>query len=263
MAQVHPTAIVDDRVHLGKDVIVGAQCILEGRVTVGDGTRLLPRVIIRGTVNVGQRNIIYPNACIGYAPQDLKFDPANEGAGVLIGSDNIIREGVTIHRATGDHPTTLGDHNYLMCNSHMAHDTAVGHYCMFANGALLAGHVRVFDRAILGGNAAIHQFARVGRLAMVSGGVAMAQDTPPFCIAHYLKRVGSLNLVGLRRAGLREHIKPLQRAFDLLYRQHHLPARAAELILEELGDDPLCREFAEFVTSSKRGVSKYLHAAED
>lgn len=256
MPQIHPSAIVEESVELADDVVVGPQCIVQGRVKVGAGTKLLHRVTLHGPLTIGRGNVIYPNACIGYAPQDLKFDHDHGGAGTVIGDGNTTREGVTIHRATKDRPTTLGDRNYLMVGSHMGHDTLVGNDVTMANDAMLGGHVEVGDRAILGGNSGVHQFCRIGRLSLIGGGQTVLQDLPPFCIAH-TKDVGSLNLVGLRRAGLGGHIKALKRAFDLIFRSRLAKPTAIERVLAELGDDPLCVEMADFLRHSKRGITGY------
>jgi UDP-N-acetylglucosamine acyltransferase len=146
----------------------------------------------------------------------------------------------------------------FMCNSHAGHDTVVGDDCTFANGALLAGHVTIEDRVILGGNAAVHQFCRLGRLSMLGGVIAVVQDVPPFCVVFNLRAVGGLNLVGLRRAGYRESIAPLREAFDILYcRRLTVPHAVAEMEAK-VAHDPLCREFIAFVKSSKRGVTSFV-----
>lgn len=257
MPQIHPTALVDSRARLADDVQVGPWCVIEGDVTIGPGTRLLHRVSLKGPLTIGARNMVYPNACIGFEPQDRKFDPAADGAGTVIGDDNILREGVTVHRATRDRPTTIGHRNYLMANSHVGHDDLLHNDITMANGTLLAGHVEVFDRVVLGGNAAVHQFTRVGRLAMISGVESITQDLPPFCVVYEARRIGSLNIVGLRRAGHRDSIPPLKRAFEVLMRSRLANATAVERIRTELGDDPLCRELADFVATAKRGITGY------
>jgi len=263
LGQIHPTAWVDSEVDLAPSVIVGPGCIIEGRVTIGDNTRLLANVHIQGPTTIGRNCTFYPFCCIGFPPQDRKFDPSHAGAGLVIGDDNVFRESVTIHRATGERPTTIGHRNYFMVNSHVGHDVIIGDDCTLANGALLAGHVEMSDRVILGGNAAVHQFCRIGRLAMLSGIAAVTQDLPPFCTVYNMRQVGSLNVVGLRRAGLRDHIAPLQRAFEILYRERHANPAACDLIEAELGHDPLCRELVAFVRSSKRGITGYTHAADE
>jgi UDP-N-acetylglucosamine acyltransferase len=228
--------------------------VIEGPVKIGAGTRLLHRVTLEGPLTVGADNTFYPNACVGLPPQDLKFDPSTPGAGTAIGDGNTFREGVTIHRATSDTATTIGDRNYFMANSHVGHDGRVDNDCTLVNGALLAGHVHLNDRVTIGGNGAVHQFVRLGRLVMISGTCGMAQDVPPFCVLFRTGFVGALNRVGLMRAGYGEHVNALKEAFKILYRSNQLPKKAAEQVERELGDDPLCLEMARFVLESKRGI---------
>jgi len=254
---IHPTASVDRNARLADSVEIGPYCNIAGNVAVGAGTRMIANVTIQGPTTLGERNLIYPYTCLGYAPQDRSFNPKTEGAGLVIGDDNVFREFVTINRAKTEHPTTIGHRNYWMANSHAGHDTVVGDDCNFANGVLLAGHVTVGDRAFFGGNSGIHQFCRVGRLAMLAGTESGTQDVPPFCIMIARNRIGSLNLVGLRRAGYRDHVKPLQEAFDILFKQGHTNQTAVRLIEEQLGRDPLCAELAQFVRESKRGICGY------
>lgn len=257
MPTVHPTAILGNDVQLADDVQIGPWCCLDGRITLGPGCRLLQHVHLRGPLTVGANNVFYPNACIGFPPQDRKFDPDTEGAGVAIGDDNILREGVTIHAATGERPTLLGNNNYLMCNTHLGHDARVGNRCTLANQSLLAGHVHLADQVTLGGNAVIHQYCRIGRLAMLSGSMGVVQDLPPFCVTYNTRFIGSLNLVGLRRSNLRDHIKPMQRAFDIFFKQRHTVPVALELIDAELNGDPLVHEFTEFIRGTTRGITPY------
>jgi UDP-N-acetylglucosamine acyltransferase len=260
MPQVHPSAIVGPDVQLADDVTVGPWCHLDGSITIGPGTRLLQRVSVQGPGVIGRNNTLYPNACVGLAPQDLKFDPAHAGAGFEIGDGNTIRESATIHRATGDTPTTLGNDNYMMVNSHIGHDCRVGNRVMFANNTALGGHVEVGDRVIFGGGAVVHQFCRIGRLAMLSGAAGVTLDVPPFCTVYVSRQISSLNLVGLRRADYRDHIKPLERAFRVYFRSK-LPSELALERLHANADliaDPLVREFVEFIESSTRGTVPYM-----
>jgi len=257
VAEIHPSATVDRRAELAEGVRIGPGCIVDGRVTIGANTELQAYVRVQGPAVIGSNCVVYSFACIGMPPQDRKFDPVKEGAGVVIGDDNVFRESVTIHRATGDRPTTIGHRNYFMVSSHAGHDAIVGNDCTLANGALIGGHVHVDDSVTLGGNCGVHQFCRIGRLSMLSGVTAVTQDVPPFCITYVLRYVSSLNIVGLRRAGYRDHIEPLQRAFDIFYREHHTNAVACDLIDAEFGHDPLCKEFADFIRASKRGITAY------
>lgn len=263
MPRIHPTAIVDPQAELADDVEIGPWCLIQGPVKVGPRCQLQERVSLQAPLALGAGNILHANVCIGRVPQDRKFDSVKGTGGVVIGQDNQIREGVTIHRATGSSPTRIGDRNMLMANSHAAHDVVIGNDCTLANGVLLAGHVTIEDRAILGGNAAVHQFCRVGRLSMISGGAVITKDLPPFCTVYSSRRIGSLNLVGLRRAGYREHIRPLRDAFDIYFRSHHAGPQALALITERLGHDPLCAELVAFIRASVRGIILYGRAAED
>jgi len=262
MAEVHPTAIVDDDAQLADDVVIGPWCWVRGRVRIDAGTVLLQRVMIRGPVTIGRENTLYPNATIGYAPQDQKYDPAADGAGVVIGDGNTLREGVTIHRATGEQPTRLGDHNYLMVNSHVGHDSVLHNRITLINGAVVAGHVELADQVIIGGIAGVHQFCRVGRGAMLGGGIGITKDLPPWCVAYEMRTVGSLNLVGLRRAGLRDSVRPMKKAFDILFRAGHNRPHALQRIRAEIPDDPVVAEFADFVQTSTRGICTYYRAHE-
>jgi UDP-N-acetylglucosamine acyltransferase len=254
---IHPTAIVDPKANLADDVVIGPFCIIQGDVTLGQGCKLIAHACLKGPLTLGKDNTVYPFACIGYDPQDRKFGPDFQGAGTLIGDRNVLRESVTIHRATGEHPTTLGNDNYLMANAHVAHDCAIGNDCMFANSAVIAGHVTVGSNVILAGGAGVQQFCRVGRLSMLSGNEGITKDLPPFCIVHHTKRVGSLNVIGLRRNGYRDNIKPLQQAFDLLYKSGLTTPKAAEQIEQNLSDDPLCVELAHFLRTANRGITQY------
>ncbi|MEZ6189819.1 MAG: acyl-ACP--UDP-N-acetylglucosamine O-acyltransferase [Phycisphaerales bacterium] len=262
MPTIHPTAFVDTRAQLADDVFVGPYSIIEGRVTLGPGCRLVSHVCLKGPLTMGENNQIYPFACIGYDPQDRSFKPDDEGPGTVIGDRNIFRESATIHRATKVKPTTIGSGNYFMANSHVAHDCTVGNDCMFANSAVIAGHVQVADKVILAGGAGVQQFCRMGRLSMLSGNEGITKDLPPFCIVHHTKRVGSLNVIGLRRNGYRDNIKNLQQAFDLLYKSGLTTRGAADRIEKELGDDPLCTEFADFIRAAEHGVTQYAGSDE-
>ena len=255
MAIIDPGSIVDVRAELADDVEVGPFCIIRGPVTIASGTRLLSHVCISGPVSIGRNNTIYPFTTLGLEPQDRKYNPRLPTGGVAIGDNNLLREGVTIHRATKSEPTRLGNDNFLMCHAHLGHDAVVGNRCTLANSVALGGHVHVEDQVTIGGATVIHQFVRLGRLCMLSGGIGLVQDVPPFCTAYNMRQVESLNLVGLRRAGCREHIANLQRAFRLLYKSGHTVPQAVERIAAELGDDPLCAEMVQFIRNSTRGIT--------
>lgn len=257
MSEIHPTAILDDRVELADDVTIGPYCMLEGEIRIARGTRLMHHVTLQGPMTLGEDNTIYPYTVLGMAPQDLKYDPSHAGAGVVIGDRNMIRESVTIHRATGDEPTTIGNDNFFMANSHAAHDVRIDDHCVLVNGVLVGGHAHLADRVTIGGNGVVHQFCRIGRMAMISGVAGVTLDMPPFTLCYNVRTVSSLNIIGLRRAGYRDNIPALQRAFAILYHKSLNNDSAAQRIEEECGDDPLAMEFAQFVRSSTRGITSY------
>jgi UDP-N-acetylglucosamine acyltransferase len=198
---------------------------------------------------------MYPFVTLGFPPQDLKWDPAVPGAGLVIGSGNTFRESVTIHRATShETPTRIGDNNYWMANSHAGHDCQVGNNCIVANNTALAGFVRMDDKVILGGNGSVHQFCRVGRGVMLSGGMGTSMDVPPFFMLTGNNVVGSINLIGMRRSGFKPaQVDTVKWVYRTLYRQGFSIIKATEA-LQERGDDPLVREYIEFIKASKRGI---------
>lgn len=263
MPDIHSTAILEGNVQLADDVVVGPWCRIAGDVTLGPGCVLHERVSLTGPLTVGAGNEFYPGVVIGTPPQDRGFDPAKQLHGVVLGDRNVFRENVSIHRATGSHPTQVGSHCYLMANCHVGHDCVMGDHITFANCVALAGHVTIADRVTFGGNSGVHQFCRIGRLVMVSAITAMMQDVPPFCTAYRTREIGSLNIVGLRRSGYRQHIKPLQEAFRILLQSNLPRPTAVERIRAELADDPLCMEFAEFASTTRRGITRYASRAVD
>lgn len=258
MPKIHPTAIVDGEVNLADDVAIGPHCVLDGKtapIYLGAGTRLIGNVWLAGPLTLGQRNTVYPFACIGFSPQDLKWDPAKPGAGVIIGDGNTFRESVTIHRATSDEiPTRIGNNNYWMACSHAGHDVEVGNNCIFANGALLGGFVRFDDNAIIGGASTVHQFCHVGRGCMLSGSVGLSLDLPPWFMLTGTNVAGTINLVGLRRSGAsRETIDDVRWVYRTLYRRGLLMKSALDE-LRTRADSPTVQEYIAFIESSKRNI---------
>ncbi|MEO0480364.1 MAG: acyl-ACP--UDP-N-acetylglucosamine O-acyltransferase [Planctomycetota bacterium] len=258
-AEVHSTAHVDPAAQLGEDVFVGPFSLVGAGVALGARTRLISHVQIAGPTTLGEDNLIHPFAVVG-GPAQMRQSAQpdeNEEFGLRIGDGNEFREHVTINRGTW-RDTVVGDGNYLMTGSHVGHDVLLGNNCTFANDAALAGHCEVGDQVNFGGAAMAQQGTRIGRLSFIGGLVGVNRDLPPFCMVHRTKAVSSLNLVGLRRSGMRASIDPLRRAFDLLYR-HGLPLReAADAIDEAVGDDPACQELIEFVRKADRGVLRYV-----
>src|SRR4030066_504879 len=181
--EIHPTAIIDQNVEIDEETYIGPFCIIREGAHIKKGTKLISNVIIEGNTEIGEDCIINPFTSIGLPPQDLKYK--GEKTGLTIGNNNIIREYITIHRASvgGDGLTTIGDNNFLMAYVHIAHDCKIGSHIIMANAATLGGHVVIEDYAVVGGLTAIHQFTRIGAYAMDGGSSGVGQDIPPYMIA--------------------------------------------------------------------------------
>ncbi|HMP71982.1 MAG TPA: acyl-ACP--UDP-N-acetylglucosamine O-acyltransferase [Kiritimatiellia bacterium] len=262
---IHPTAVVDPGAKLGAGVVVGPYAVIEGDVEVGEKTRIGPHVVIHPHTRIGKGCEIHAHAVVGDTPQDLVFKPVTSF--VEIGDDCVIREAVTIHRGTkGGTKTVVGRGCYLMANSHLAHNVELGEKVILANGVLLAGYVVVGDGAFLSGNCVVHQFVRIGRLAMLGGLSAIGKDVPPFCMTRSgdVNLIVGLNVVGLRRAGFApEQRKEVRRAFDLLYRSGLNVSQALKKMKAEFTEGPAL-EVLEFVEGSERGIcAKSAVAGED
>lgn len=258
MASIHPTSFIDPQAELAPTVQVGPYCIIRGKVKIADNVTLLNHVTIEGPTEIGSGNTIFPGTCIGFPGQDVKFKLGMPTAGVKIGSDNIIREGVTIHAATKlDHPTTVGNNCFLMVNSHLGHDARIGNNVTMVNGSLLGGHVELGNNVTMGGGAAIHQFCRIGRLAMIGGVNAMSLDIPPFCIAGTRNLLVGLNAIGLRRNGVsRDEITILRKAFRAAFAVR-IPRQEMMDVLKPLAAvSPIVSEFRDFIGApTKRGIA--------
>ncbi len=255
MPKVHGTAILEGEIELADDVEIGPGCILSGPIRVGAGTRMMARATLQGPLVLGEANLVWPGACLGMAPQSARFDPFHPGPGVVIGSRNVFRENVTIHRAThATEPTRIGDRNYFMVGSHAGHDVVVGNGCTFANGSLLGGHAVVEDGAITGGNSAVHQFVRVGSGSMISGATAISLDLMPHFMVTANNFAGSLNLVGLRRKGATlAEIEAVRWVYKTICRDG-LGIRMAVERLRERASDPTVARYLDFIAKSKRGL---------
>jgi UDP-N-acetylglucosamine acyltransferase len=255
VAEIHPSAIVNGDVELAAGVVVGAGCVLSGPISIGAGSRLIANVHVHGPLSMGERNVAYPFACFGFAPQSRGYDPDLPGRGAEIGNDNVFREGFTVHRASLEAaPTRIGSRGFFMVNSHVAHDCDVGDDCTLANGALLGGHVRLGDGVVLGGNSAVHQHCRIGRGAMLSGAMATSRDLPPWFLLTGMNIAASINAVGLRRSGL-----SADEIADVKWVHRTLSARRLtrpELlaVLAERDGRPMIAEYIRFIEESRRGI---------
>jgi UDP-N-acetylglucosamine acyltransferase len=258
-ARIHATAVISSEADLDEEVQVGPQVVIEGPVRVGPGCVLRPGAHLIGPLTMGRHNTVFSHAVLGEQPQHLKY--GGEHTRLEIGDYNIFREHVTVHRGTtASWLTKIGSHNFFMATSHVAHDCVIGNNCILANGALLAGHCLLQDGVYLSGNCAVHQFVRVGRLALLSGVSATTKDIPPFIIQQRINCVVGVNVVGMRRAGISAgHIDAVRRAFHLLYRDGLLLPQALGRIEEELASVPEVAELVGFIRESTRGITLDHH----
>ncbi|KFI22585.1 acyl-ACP--UDP-N-acetylglucosamine O-acyltransferase [Nitrosococcus oceani] len=212
--KIHPTAVVASEAKLGKGVIIGPYAVIGSPVSIGEESIIGPHAVIHSFTRIGNRNQIHAHAVIGDTPQDLTFSDLETW--VIIGHDNTLREGVTLHRSTDPtRPTQIGDKCYFMAYSHVAHDCTIGQGVILTNNVLLGGHVEIGSHAVLGGGAVVHQHCRVGAYAMVQGHGSVGQDVLPYSIVggHPVRHY-RLNTIGLRRAGIKgERYRTLEQAF--------------------------------------------------
>lgn len=257
MSLIHPTAVISTEAELDSTVEVGPFTIIEGPVKIGPNTRILSNVHISGHTVIGADNEIHMGAVIGHLPQHKSYK--NENSGLIIGRGNVIREYASIHRAY--HPgenTVIGDDNFLMGFSHVAHDCHVGNGIVLANGALLAGHSYVDDNANISGNVAVHQFVRIGRLAMIGGLARVSKDVPPFMMVEGNSEVRGINSVGLRRAGFNlEDRNKVKQAYRTLYRSGLNVPQAMEALRPEAETTEAVRLLVEFIEGSVRGICRH------
>lgn len=250
---IHPTALIDPGARLGAGVTIGPCAVIEADTEIGDGSSIAAHAVIKRYTRLGRDNQVAEHAVLGGEPQDFKFRPCPSF--VEIGDGNLIREGVTVHRSNHEGGVTrIGDRNFLMACSHVAHDCMIGNQVVLANGALLGGHVEVADRAFLSGAVTVHQFCRVGRLALVAASARINQDCLPFTITDGNPgRARGLNLVGLRRADMTAaDIAALKRAFHALREAAGLETILAGMDAEA---SPAVQELAAFIRASRRGFA--------
>jgi len=219
MPQIHPTAIVAPGAKVADDVVIGPYCLVGEHVSLAAGITLKSHVVVEGRTTIGERTRIFPFASIGHEPQDLKYD--GEPSSLEIGSDNTIREHVTMNPGTagGGMVTRIGDHCLFMVGAHVAHDCQIGDHVILVNNATLGGHVVMEDYAILGGLSAVHQFVRVGRHAMIGGMSGVERDVIPYGqVLGDRARLHGLNIIGMQRRGFsRDDIQGMRSAYNTLF----------------------------------------------
>jgi len=246
---VHPTAIIEDGAKVGADVRVGPYCVVGGEVALGDGVELLSHVVVAGRTTIGPRTRIFPFASIGHQPQDLKYK--GEPSTLAVGSDCLIREGVTMNPGTegGGMQTVVGDRCAFLANSHVGHDCKVGDNVIFSNNVMLAGHVTVGDFVIIGGGAAVIQFARLGAHSFIGGMSALENDLIPYGMALGNRAyLSGLNIVGLQRRGFsRDDIHSLRRAYRALFADEGTLMERVADVEAEFADHPIVKEIVAFM----------------
>lgn len=247
-------AVVSPQAQLGRDVEIGPFCVIEPDVTIDDGNVLESSVVVKSGTTMGANNHVFEGVILGGPPQHVHI-PENPGR-LVIGSGNTIREFVTVHRALDEEEATvLGDNNLFMAYSHVAHDCRVGNNTIFTNSAALAGHVTVEDRVYVSSGVGIHQFCRIGNLAMLGGHARITKDVPPFVtIDGGTGYVVGLNVIGLRRAGYSsEDIKQLKAAYRIIYRSNLSWNEVLRQLQSEFQDGPAAR-FYQFLSTTTRGI---------
>ena len=260
---IHPTAIVDPTAVVGEGTTVGPYTIIEADVIIGNNNVIGPNVFIGQFTRMGDNNHIHVGAVVGNSPQDISYKPGTISY-LQMGNSNTVREGAVLHRSARENGVTvIGDGNFLMHHSHLGHDVKISNQTIIGPNALLAGYVQLGDRAFISGNTAIHQFCRVGRLGMLRGVSAVSMDIPTFCIADWHNTLRSLNIVGVKRAGIsNDHRNQLKDAFRYLFRSGYALQEAVSE-LEKSNVNPHVKEMLEFIKTTKRGIVSWRNVEDD
>jgi UDP-N-acetylglucosamine acyltransferase len=254
---IHPTAVIHPQARIGEGCEIGPYCVIGEHVVLGPRCRLHSHVVVDGHTQLGQDNELFPFASIGLKTQDLKWKGGITR--VQIGDRNTFRECVTVHCATGDGESTIvGSDNHILAYSHIAHNVRLGNSIIMSNVATLAGHVTVEDHAVIGGLTAIHQFCRVGRMAITGGCSKVVQDVPPFMLVDgNPAETRTINKVGLERNGVSEEAQAaLRQAYKILFREGLTIPNALAKIAKELPPLAEIQYLVDFVRTSERGITK-------
>ncbi|MEK6791080.1 MAG: acyl-ACP--UDP-N-acetylglucosamine O-acyltransferase [Deltaproteobacteria bacterium] len=256
--RIHPTASIHPGAEIDTGVEIGPYTVIAEDVRIGKNTKIGPHVVIDRWTTIGANCNIFQFTSIGAPPQDLGYK--GEKTEVIIGDNNVIREFVTIHRATTkqQRKTVCGSNNLFMNYVHIAHDCSLGDNIIMANSATLAGHVSIADHAIVGGLVAIHQHVRIGAYCIIGGATAVSKDIPPYVLAvgNRAKLYG-LNSVGLRRQGFtRAELEEIKRSYNIIFRSSLTLSEAIERLKTEMPDSPHAKRFVDFITASKRGLAR-------
>jgi len=254
VANIHPTAIIEEGAIVGNNVTIGPFVTISSQSIIGDDTVIDAHANIAGKTTIGNGNHIFSHAVVGSIPQDLKF--SGEDVELVIGNNNKIREFTLINPGTkgGGSITKIGNNNLLMGYVHLGHDVIIGDNCILANGATLAGHVELGNNVVIGGLTPVHQFVHIGDFAMIGGASALSQDIPPYCLAEGNRAtLRGLNLTGLRRQLSRDDINELKVAYRKLFESGQALQETAEALLK-ISESKIIKNLVTFITTSKRGI---------
>ncbi len=254
---IHPTAIVDPKVELGKDISIGPYTIINEGVQIGDNVQIGSNVLIDTGTIIGKNCKIHHGAVLGTPPQDLKF--GGEKTFLEIDENTVIREYATINRGTKHRgKVTVGSNCFIMIYAHIAHDCIVGNNVILANSVNLAGHVTIEDYAIIGGVVPVHQFTKIGAHSIIGGGFRVPKDVPPYILAGgYPLRYMGLNVIGLKRRNFSENtLITLKKACRILFQSKYNTTQAVEKIKSEIELIPEIKHLLEFIKKSERGIIK-------
>lgn len=258
LGNIHKTAIINPGAKIGKNVAIGPYSVIGENVEIGDDTVIGPHVVIDGWTKIGKNNQIFHGASVGLPPQDLKYK--GEKTYLFIGDNNIIRENVTIHRGTeeGGGETWIGNNNLIMAYCHVAHDCQLGSNIIMSNATNLAGHVVIEDNAVIAGLTGVHQFVRIGKMAMVGAHSKVTKDVPPYILVDgHPARVNGINVVGLRRNGVNPDLRrEIKRAYKILYRSNLNISQAVEKMDQELDASEEIEHFLRFLRNAQRGICR-------
>ena len=256
-ATVHAGAILDGDVDVGPGCTIGPGCLVlgtAGPVSIGADCTLIANVTLNGPLSLGSGNVLYPNACLGFAPQDLGFDASKGGSGCVIGDRNVFREGATVHRGKTAEPTRIGSGTHWMAGSHLGHDGEVSDGCTIGSGSVLGGHVHLERDVSVGAMCAVHQFARAGHGSVLTDTSGFTTAIPPWFVCTSINAATGINLEGLGRAGASERmVASVQWVYDALYREDRTPQQAIPA-LEVRRDDEVVADYLRFLSVATRGI---------
>jgi UDP-N-acetylglucosamine acyltransferase len=251
---IHPTAIVDPRAEIDGSAEIGPYVVVQGPVKIGRATRVMAHASMMGWTEIGVENEIHGGTVIGDAPQDQAYK--GEESYLKIGDRNIIREFVQIHLGTKPGSSTIiGNDNFLMATSHVAHNCRLGNRIVMVNGAVLGGYVEVGDQAFISAHCVVHPFIRVGELSMMRGLSGTSRDVPPYSIIDWQHRVRGVNVIGLKRAGYDDQrIRQIREAYRILFRKGRNLSLAVEELIQKTQPSGEVAALLDFIKSSERGV---------